>query len=74
MGTRTGAEAKHAAAVLLGTLGGQATMAAMTAAERKVLGRRGGVARAQRLSRARRLEIALLAAAARWRKARTTGR
>lgn len=50
-------EAKSAAAALLGRLGG----------------RKGGVARAKKLSPERRSEIARLAAEARWKKAREPG-
>ena len=51
------AEAKSAAAALLGRLGG----------------RKGGLARAKKLSPERRSEIARLAAEARWKKARESG-
>lgn len=68
----------HAAAALLGRLGGRrggaARMASMTAEQRAAFARAGGLAssatRDERLPEQKRQEIARLAAKARWRKAR----
>jgi hypothetical protein len=66
MTRRAVAEARRAAAMLLGSAGGQATMARLSPVERRALAKRGGKARARSLSKARRREISLIANRARW--------